>query len=192
MKKAVFTAGVMGAAMLLAGCRSTQVAEVKRSQEENAWEQVIRENYPNYRPPRSAAPAAFDNTEERVSAVKHTKAETAPAAEKAPELEPVETVSAETAPAAPAVAPAEPVAETPVAEKVPEEKAGADKVASSEAAPAVADTVYVVQSGDTLGKIAQKHYGSAKHSNVIFKANGNILKDPNKLRPGMKLVVPKL
>ncbi|MBR2344211.1 MAG: LysM peptidoglycan-binding domain-containing protein [Lentisphaeria bacterium] len=50
----------------------------------------------------------------------------------------------------------------------------------------------MVKSGDTLGKIAQQHYGSARHSGVIFKANADILKNPNQLRPGMKLIVPKL
>ena len=52
--------------------------------------------------------------------------------------------------------------------------------------------IYEVKSGDTLGKIALKHYGSARHSNVIFKANSDILKNPNLLRPGMKLIIPKL
>ena len=53
-------------------------------------------------------------------------------------------------------------------------------------------TVYVVKSGDTLGSIAQKAYGSARYSDVIFKANSDILKNPDKLRLGMKLIIPKL
>ena len=53
-------------------------------------------------------------------------------------------------------------------------------------------TVYEVKAGDTLSAISQKMYGNARFSNVIFKANGDILKDPNTLRPGMKLIIPKL
>lgn len=192
MGKVAFAAGLMGVAMLFAGCRSTQVAEVQRSQEEVAWEKIIRENYPNYRPPRSAAPAVYDNTESRVSAQTYAKPAEAPVAEdKVQELEAVES-------AAPVNSDAVEVkTETPAAEneKAPEAKAEtpAAETVAPVAPPDPADsTVYVVQSGDTLGKIAQKHYGSARHSNMIFKANGDILKDPNKLRPGMKLIVPKL
>ena len=53
-------------------------------------------------------------------------------------------------------------------------------------------TVYEVKGGDTLGSIAHKVYGNARYSNIIFRANTDILKDANKLRPGMKLIVPKL
>ena len=52
--------------------------------------------------------------------------------------------------------------------------------------------IYTVKSGDTLGSIAYKMYGNARYSNIIFRANTDILKDANKLRPGMKLIVPKL
>jgi nucleoid-associated protein YgaU len=52
--------------------------------------------------------------------------------------------------------------------------------------------VYVVKSGDTLGKIAQRAYGSARHSGVIFKANSDIIKNPDFLKPGMRLIIPKL
>ena len=197
MKKSLFAVGVLAIVMLLAGCRSTRVAEVNRSQEEIVLEQLIRVNYPNYRPPRSAAPAVYDNTEERVSSI----AKPAEKNESAPEVEAVEVAApAEKADAVVAepVAP-EVKADAAATEKTAEVKADA---AAAEKAPAVTppvappdptnSTVYVVQSGDTLGKISQKHYGSARHSNVIFKANGDILKDPDKLRPGMKLIVPKL
>jgi nucleoid-associated protein YgaU len=53
-------------------------------------------------------------------------------------------------------------------------------------------TVYEVKAGDTLSGISQKIYGNASFSNVIFRANADILKDPNKLRPGMKLIIPNL
>ena len=99
---------------------------------------------------------------------------------------------------APAEKPAEP-AEKPADAPAPAEKpapAADKKVVAAPAGNMPPDptnsTVYVVKSGDTLGSIAQKNYGNARYSNVIFKANSDILKNPDKLRPGMKLIIPKL
>jgi nucleoid-associated protein YgaU len=49
---------------------------------------------------------------------------------------------------------------------------------------------HVVQSGDTLSKIAQKYYGDASLYKQIFEANRDVLKDPNKIFPGQKLKIP--
>jgi nucleoid-associated protein YgaU len=49
---------------------------------------------------------------------------------------------------------------------------------------------YVVQSGDTLSKIAQKYYGDASLYTRIFQANRDVLSDPNKISPGQKLRIP--
>jgi len=49
---------------------------------------------------------------------------------------------------------------------------------------------YVVQSGDTLSKIAQKFYGDAGLYPKIFQANKDVLSDPNKISPGQKLRIP--
>lgn len=49
---------------------------------------------------------------------------------------------------------------------------------------------YVVQSGDSLSKIAQKFYGDAALYTKIFEANRDQLKDPNKISPGQKLRIP--
>ena len=50
--------------------------------------------------------------------------------------------------------------------------------------------IHVVQSGDTLSKIAQKYYGDAALYTNIFEANRVGLSDPNKIRPGQKLRIP--
>ena len=75
----------------------------------------------------------------------------------------------------------------------PEPAAAAE---SSAAAPApqadVESAFYTVQSGDTLGKIAQEHYGSAGKYTVIFEANQPMLSDPDKIYPGQKLRIPPL
>lgn len=203
MKKLVVAAGLMSAVVLVSGCRSTNVAGVTRSQEEQNWEQMIRRNYPGYRAPRAAAPADFDNTEERTSAVitpLRPEAAPEPAATPAPEALP------EVKNDAPAVVPEAPKADAPAA--VPEAPKAGEKAevkveapkSDAPAAPAAAvqppdptsGKVYVVKSGDTLGGIAQKTYGKAAYSNLIFKANSDILKNPNQLRPGMKLIIPTL
>ena len=62
--------------------------------------------------------------------------------------------------------------------------------ASSTAPAAKAYEVYVVQSGDSLSKIAKQHYGSANEWKRIFEANTDVLKDPNKIFPGQKLKIP--
>ena len=51
-------------------------------------------------------------------------------------------------------------------------------------------TFYTVESGDTLGKIAQNVYGSAGKYMVIFEANQPMLSDPDKIYPGQKLRIP--
>ena len=49
---------------------------------------------------------------------------------------------------------------------------------------------HVVQSGDSLSKIAQKYYGDPALYSKIFEANRDLLKDPNKISPGQKLRIP--
>ncbi len=49
---------------------------------------------------------------------------------------------------------------------------------------------HTVETGDTLGKIAQEHYGSANKYQTIFEANKPMLKDPDKIYPGQVLRIP--
>jgi nucleoid-associated protein YgaU len=58
--------------------------------------------------------------------------------------------------------------------------------------PEMESTFYTVQSGDTLGKIAQEHYGAAGKYMVIFEANQPMLSDPDKIYSGQQLRIPKL
>lgn len=58
----------------------------------------------------------------------------------------------------------------------------------------VADTsVYArhtVKSGETLSKISKQYYGDANKYQQIFKANSDILKDPNMIHPNQELIIP--
>ena len=60
------------------------------------------------------------------------------------------------------------------------------------AAPAAEAQVYEVKPGDTLGHIAQRFYGKASLYAKIFEANRDILSDPNLIKVGQKLKIPKL
>jgi nucleoid-associated protein YgaU len=49
---------------------------------------------------------------------------------------------------------------------------------------------YTIQSGDSLSKIAQRFYGNAGEWQKIYNANKGIIKDPDKIFPGQKIVIP--
>jgi len=46
----------------------------------------------------------------------------------------------------------------------------------------------VVKSGETLGKIAIQYYGKASKYQDIFKANSDILKNPDIIHPDQELI----
>jgi nucleoid-associated protein YgaU len=52
------------------------------------------------------------------------------------------------------------------------------------------EQTYTVEAGDTLSKISKQFYGEASLYLSIFEANRNILTDPNKIQPGMRLRIP--
>jgi nucleoid-associated protein YgaU len=51
---------------------------------------------------------------------------------------------------------------------------------------------HVVKSGETLGKIAKHYYDNASKYQNIFKANSDILKNPDLIHPGQELIIPNL
>jgi nucleoid-associated protein YgaU len=53
-------------------------------------------------------------------------------------------------------------------------------------------TLHTVVRGDTLSKLAKKHYGDAMEYPVIFEANKPMLSDPDKIYVGQVLRIPTL
>jgi nucleoid-associated protein YgaU len=49
---------------------------------------------------------------------------------------------------------------------------------------------YIIQSGDTLSKIAKQFYGDANKYPAIFEANREVIKDANLIFPGQKIRIP--
>jgi len=59
------------------------------------------------------------------------------------------------------------------------------------AAPAAQETIHEVVKGDTLSGIAKRYLGNANLYMKIFEANRDQLKDPNLIKVGQKLRIPK-
>lgn len=49
---------------------------------------------------------------------------------------------------------------------------------------------HIVRKDQTLSAISQEYYGSVNKWKKILDANRDIIKDANKLQPGMKLIIP--
>ncbi len=50
--------------------------------------------------------------------------------------------------------------------------------------------VHIVQKGETLSTISKEHYGTAGRWKQILQANQDVLSDPRRLMPDMKLTIP--
>jgi len=53
-----------------------------------------------------------------------------------------------------------------------------------------ATTLYRVQPSDTLGKVSARFYGRSNRWSEIFEANRHLLQDPDRVLPGMTLIIP--
>jgi nucleoid-associated protein YgaU len=72
-------------------------------------------------------------------------------------------------------------------------KSGSSSEAMSKAQAATRDEVtYTVKSGDSLSKIAKKHYGDASKWKLIHEANRDLIKNPDLIHPGWVLKIPPL
>ena len=49
---------------------------------------------------------------------------------------------------------------------------------------------YIIESGDTLSKIAKRYYGDAMQYPRIFEANREVIQDPDRIFVGQKIMIP--
>jgi NitT/TauT family transport system substrate-binding protein len=75
----------------------------------------------------------------------------------------------------------------PVAKQMP---AASDKVQVSLPAGKSAPQQYTVKAGDTLSRLAEQFYNSQSKWEQIYEANKDVLKNPNYIYIGMKLLIP--
>lgn len=68
------------------------------------------------------------------------------------------------------------------------ERVNADKLRAP--AQTVPVEYYIIESGDTLSKIAKRFYGDASAYKKIFEANREVIEDPDKIYPGQKVRIP--
>ena len=191
MNRMTIAVGAGAVAVVLTGC-GPKLAQVPYGSEEARWQKVIRDNYSGYEAPRTAPPAIRDNVSPRLleeeQARKNEQNRLNPSA-------PVENPPAADNPAQVVDKAAErPAAEEPAPVREPEKKAApakAERPDGQEKASSSSE-VYEVKPNDTLGGIAQKFYRNARRTDVIIQANPALKKNPNFLKPGMKLVIPKI
>jgi nucleoid-associated protein YgaU len=63
---------------------------------------------------------------------------------------------------------------------------------SSQLGPGTGDESYTVVKGDTLSAIAQRFYGKASLWKKIHQANQDQISNPDLIRPGQVLRIPKI
>ena len=80
------------------------------------------------------------------------------------------------------------IAKSSVVRKSTQSKGTQQKKPTSK--PATKNTYYVVKKGDTLWAIAKRYYGTPDYR-TIFNANRNIIRNPDLIYPGQKLLIPK-
>lgn len=58
--------------------------------------------------------------------------------------------------------------------------------------PASAARKYTVEAGDSLSRIAKRHYGKSSKWRAIFEANRDQIDDPDLIHPGQVLRLPAI
>jgi len=76
-------------------------------------------------------------------------------------------------------------------EAIPEQNEVSDFVVYDQNTPIKSQKFHIVAKGETLGSISSKYYGSSGKWRKIYDNNRDIIKDPNSLRPGTKLMLPE-
>ncbi len=148
----------------VAGC-APRLAETPLGTEEKRWEDYIKKSYPAWKRPQTIPPEKIKGTIE------------SPATDVIPaELDALPEVKKE---------------EVVIKDVVVEDKKGkvlSDKVTAVDEKEDF--KAYVVQKNDTLWSISQKLYKDGRKWKKIRDANADLLKDSNRVFPGMTLRVP--
>jgi LysM repeat protein len=155
---------ILGGLLLLGsfGC-APRLAQTQLGDEELRWQKQIKKSYPAWKPPQTTPPAVTGNI------TTETNNET--------DID----ISVETE-----------VITVTDTEQMSDDTAAPVADTTSAAETASAAKTYTVQKGDTLSAISAKMYNTSREVKRILEANRDIIKDQNKIQPGMKLVIPVL
>ena len=194
MKQSVLMlTGACALTVVITGC-SPQLDQTQLSPEEQVWAEHIKSNYSAWQPPESIPRSVRRDDLQNNQAASKTATDSATDSNDGSVNQPP---AINQPPAAIDTPPAQEQPAPPADEVKPLDQAPADNAATADAAAAdgaAAETVtYTVVKGDSLGSIAQKHYGRASAWKKIQKANLKVLRGKNKdvIVPGMKLEIPK-
>lgn len=84
----------------------------------------------------------------------------------------------------------ETILEEEVIEQKPQENEQESKLAIPQQKVIPGYTTYKVKENDTLQKISKKFYGTTKKWPVIYEENKDIIKNPDKIYPGLVIKIP--
>jgi nucleoid-associated protein YgaU len=70
-------------------------------------------------------------------------------------------------------------------------RSGSSSMPDASAQPQAAPSKYTVRKGDTLSAIAKREYGKASEWRRIFEANRDQIDNPDLIRPGQELTIPR-
>ena len=206
MNKVAMFAGAAGAAVLFAGC-GPDLAQTDYGEKEAGWQEVFRENYSGYEAPRTSPPAVVDNVSPRlIEEEQMNKTRRDDSGAPVPSEDPQTTVdkAADSSSGATGTGASQDEVKKADGDKKADgakkadaaKQANADKKADTakqdDGKTSVKSDIYEVVAGDSLGKIAKKFYGDARCFDIIVNANEQLKANPDKLRVGMKLVIPKI
>ena len=79
---------------------------------------------------------------------------------------------------------------SPEMEAIDENKYLVEEEENLESEIKVSTKEYIVKKGDTLSKIAKDELGSAHRWKYLYQVNKDRIKNPDKLRPGQKIIIP--
>ena len=78
-------------------------------------------------------------------------------------------------------------------EEIPEEEtAEVKEIELPQEIPAKEYKIYTIKKNDTLQKISKKFYGTTRKWPLIYEENKDVIKDPDKIYPGLKIKIPLL
>ena len=191
----IWSVTASAAVVVLCGCQFTDVDQISASEGRQDWYQDIRANYPGFQPPRLISPGISGQTGPAVrnANVDDNAANNADNGDvEALPIDPVQPAEPAKEPEAKAEVKAEEKTEAKAEVKAEEKSEAKAEVKKIEPPDPTSSDIYVVQYGDTLGALSKKFYGSVRYVNVLQKANSDIITNANVLKPGMKLIIPKL